>query len=275
LVLQPLLENDENDGASGACRMSLKHMTKRTKTFRQTLLGIVKSLHELFLVSLGLDVTKMKTIKRWHPSFKLSECEVIKSAPMPVKPGSEDAPQTATKLLEMMKERFPAQAAEKLEARKKELEVIELKKIKDEQQSTSSKVEPTDKPKIPAHILAKIRAKQAAKAEAACSQSAQKETEDNLLQMLPKAASTIRSHFITEKKTCYPFDSACKKLQRSWKTPISVTKCAEMLEKLYELQPKWLEVRIVVGTKYCKLLDRNLSPTVIEDLCKEKMTQIA
>ena len=48
-----------------------------------------------------------------------------------------------------------------------------------------------------------------------------------------------------------------------------------MIEKLYELQPKWLEVKIVVGTKYCKLLDRELSPVVIEDICKAKLTQMA
>lgn len=59
------------------------------------------------------------------------------------------------------------------------------------------------------------------------------------------------------------------------KNIFSVTKCGEMLEKLYEIQPKWLEVRIVVGTKYCKLLDRDLSPVVIEELCQKMMKQIA
>lgn len=106
----------------------------------------------------------MKQIKRWHPQFKLEQCDVLKSAPLPAKPGSSDVPTSATKLLEMMKDRFPERAAEKLEARKKELEIIELAKIKKaetEQSDATSAVK--DKPKIPAHILAKIRAKQAAK----------------------------------------------------------------------------------------------------------------
>ena len=58
--------------------MSLKHMTKRSRTFRQTLLGIVKDLHQKFLMKIGLDVSKMKNIKRWHPSFKLEECDPIR-----------------------------------------------------------------------------------------------------------------------------------------------------------------------------------------------------
>lgn len=104
-------------------------------------------------------------IKRWHPQFKLDSCAALKIAPMPQKPGSEDAPASASKLLEMMKERFPSEAEEKLKLRKKELEQAELKKIQEEEKlKNESKAEPEKaKSKIPAHILAKIRAKQAAK----------------------------------------------------------------------------------------------------------------
>ena len=69
----------------------------------------------------------------------------------------------------MMKEQIPEKAAEKLKERRAELEKIELKKILDEKEakkegekpSTSSA--PSGKREIPPHILAKIRAKQAAK----------------------------------------------------------------------------------------------------------------
>ena len=110
----------------------------------------------------------MKNIKRWHPQFKLEECSPLQPAPLPEKPGSENAPTSAAKLLEMMKDKFPAKAAQKLEARKKELETIELKKIQDKEEDEKTRTAKTEdtpkaKPKIPAHILAKIRAKQAAK----------------------------------------------------------------------------------------------------------------
>ena len=58
--------------------MSLNHMKKRNVAFRKTLLGIVKDIHERFLIGLGVDVSNMKTLKRWHPQFRLEECEVIK-----------------------------------------------------------------------------------------------------------------------------------------------------------------------------------------------------
>lgn len=69
-----------------------------------------------------------------------------------------------------MKEQLPEKAAEKLKERKAELEQIELKKILDEKEA--KRAEEKDKPstskpagrrEIPPHILAKIRAKQAAK----------------------------------------------------------------------------------------------------------------
>ena len=98
LVIQPILENDENDDCEGniifinvchlrsmflksilgAIRMSLKHLSKRSKSFRQTLLGIVKSYHEEFCLSKGIAASKLANLKRWHPSFKLEECEPIK-----------------------------------------------------------------------------------------------------------------------------------------------------------------------------------------------------
>ena len=119
---------------------------------------------------------------------------------------------------------MPDKAKAKFEQRKKELELVELEKIKKEEQeasASSSAPAPTNKPKIPAHILAKIRAKQAAKAEQIAEEKVENVEEINLLERAPKAALMLRSYFVTERKICFPFDSACKKVQRSWKTPIS------------------------------------------------------
>ena len=115
---------------------------------------------------------------------------------------------------------MPDKAKAKFEERKKELELIELAKIKKEEEeakSSSTASASTNKPKIPAHILAKIRAKQAAKAE----QMFENVEEIDLLEKAPKAALMLRSYYVTERKICFPFDSACKKVQRSWKVPIS------------------------------------------------------
>ena len=66
-----------------------------------------------------------------------------------------------------MKEQLPEKAAEKLKERKAELEQIELKKILKEKEAKKNQEQPssskTGRREIPPHILAKIRAKQAAK----------------------------------------------------------------------------------------------------------------
>ena len=58
--------------------MSAKHLSKRSRSFRQTLLGIVKSYHETFCLSKDIRASKLVNSKRWHPVFKLEECEPIK-----------------------------------------------------------------------------------------------------------------------------------------------------------------------------------------------------
>ena len=122
-----------------------------------------------------------------------------------------------------------------------------------------------------------------------CSQTVEKEAESNLLTEVPKAASTIRSHFIAEKKNAFPFDTACKHLKRSWKSAIryflmitsalnsnfSIQQAGKLLEKIFELKPEFLEIKTVVGTKYCKLKSREIPVSIFDELVKEKMASLA
>ena len=126
---------------------------------------------------------------------------------------------TATDLLKKMSSSLPDKAKVKLAERTAELEKAELEKIK-EADKTKEEAPKGNKPKIPPHILAKIRAKQAAKAEQLAERVEEKQVECDVLEMAPKAGSILRSYFVTEKKSCYPFDSACKKVVRSWKVPV-------------------------------------------------------
>ena len=88
-------------------------------------------------------------------------------AKIPQKPGTEDSALTAIELLEKMGDKLPEKAKAKLAARTKELEAVELEKIKAKEAETvkSGEAPKTEKKGIPAHILAKIKAKQAARAE--------------------------------------------------------------------------------------------------------------
>ena len=58
-----------------------------------------------------------------------------------------------------------------------------------------------------------------------------------------------------------------------WNVLFSTTRAGQMIEKLFELVPKWIEVKVVVGTKYCKLLDREINPVFIEEICAKKIAQ--
>jgi len=274
LVLNPILVNDENDSGEGAVRMSLSHMKKRNISFRKTLLGIVKDLHEKFLVTLGVDVSSMKTLKRWHPQFQLEQCDIIKPAKIPQKPGTEDNALSAIELLEKMGDKLPEKAKAKLEARTKELEKVELEKLKKESENQSTETAAAAKKGIPAHILAKIKAKQAARAEEVAEDESLHKGEINLLERTPQAASILRSYFVTEKKSCFPFDSACKKVQRSWKVAISLDSIENMLTKVHELMPALFDIRVVVGVKYIKILNKKMDPNQIEKQCREKIVDL-
>jgi len=45
----------------------------------------------------------------------------------------------------------------------------------------------------------------------------------------------------------------------------------QMLEKVAEVMPNWIEVKTVVGVKYIKMLDKKLDPNLIESTCAEKI----
>ena len=113
--------------------------------------------------------------------------------------------------------------------------------------------------------------------------------EINLLERTPQAASILRSYFVTEKKSCFPFDSACKKVQRSWKVSnkcglinsnrfskvaISLDSIENMLTKVHELMPALFDIRVVVGVKYIKILNKKMDPNQIEKQCREKIVDL-
>ena len=47
-----------------------------------------------------------------------------------------------------------------------------------------------------------------------------------------------------------------------------------MLEKVAEVMPHWIEIKVVVGVKYIKMLDKKLDPNLIESTCAEKIKSL-
>ena len=59
----------------------------------------------------------MKTLKRWHPQFQLEQCDIIKPAAIPQKPGTEDSALSAIELLEKMGDKLPELVNERVSER--------------------------------------------------------------------------------------------------------------------------------------------------------------
>ena len=66
-----------------------------------------------------------------------------------------------------------------------------------------------------------------------------------------------------------------KKTVANLTNSISVQHAGKLLEKIFELKPEFLEIKTVVGTKYCKLKSRDIPVTIFEELVKEKIATLA
>ena len=58
-------------------------------------------------------------------------------------------------------------------------------------------------------------------------------------------------------------------------TSFSIQQAGKLLEKIFELKPEFLEIKTVVGTKYCKLKSREIPVSIFDELVKEKMASLA
>jgi hypothetical protein len=58
-------------------------------------------------------------------------------------------------------------------------------------------------------------------------------------------------------------------------TNVSIQQAGKLLEKIFELKPEFLEIKTVVGTKYCKLKSRDIPVSIFDELVKEKMASLA
>ena len=47
-----------------------------------------------------------------------------------------------------------------------------------------------------------------------------------------------------------------------------------MLEKVAEVMPHWIEIKVVVGVKYIKMLDEKQDPNLIEYICSEQIEKL-
>ena len=58
------------------------------------------------------------------------------------------------------------------------------------------------------------------------------------------------------------------------KVAISLDSIENMLTKVHELMPALFDIRVVVGVKYIKILNKKMDPNQIEKQCREKIVDL-
>ncbi|XP_014205753.1 DNA replication factor Cdt1 [Copidosoma floridanum] len=257
--------------------MNPQILLKRRHIFMKLLLEKVKDEHEEYLQSLEVPLLVSRDkITKWHPAFDLESCKDIDKADLPKEP-IMDKFNSARGVLEAANNMFNKnsrmqRALEILVTNKTEVSsptVTDVKtSIGDSQLKLNSSVvdtppaTPNSQPKdlsnsmlsgIPASLLEKIRAKQAAKALELMTRSEDAHKEAAMHARLPSMAKIVRNIFVTEKKNVLPLEQVVQKLDDSFRTKLTTNKLEEHLKLLCKLLPLWINLVVVRNVKYVKL----------------------
>ncbi|KAI8426160.1 hypothetical protein MSG28_005102 [Choristoneura fumiferana] len=253
-------------------------LLERRRFFYDTLLQAVKKHHAQYLMSLDPPmVIPDSKLTRWHPEFEIEKLPDIECAKLPEVPNAEKF-STAQDVLAKARELFKCntkmeRALEKL-AQAKARGLTDQEKvvtgIKDEQPkivanaSTQASTPTTSgvtllNPalrNLPASLLEKVKAKQAAKALEAMTRSSDQDQKYLIYSRLPDLARTLRNIFVTERKNVLPLTMVLSKLDSSFKSNVSSKDLERDIKALTEETPEWVKLHEIRNTTYLKL-DKN------------------
>ncbi|CAH2217183.1 DNA replication factor Cdt1 [Pararge aegeria] len=251
-------------------------LLERRRYFYDTLLQLVKKHHAQFCSTLDppIEIPDSKLV-RWHPEFELEKIPDIESAKLPELPHSEKY-SSAQDVLAKARELFKCntkmeRALEKL-AQAKARGLTEQEKIATgikEPPKSASVTTQTCQPStsniqilnpalrnLPAALLEKVKAKQAAKALEAMTRSSDHEQKYLTYTRLPDLARTLRNIFVTERKNVLALNVVLSKLDSSFKSNVSASDLNKDIKLLAEEAPDWIKLHEVRNTTYLKL-DKN------------------
>ncbi|GFR90348.1 DNA replication factor Cdt1-like [Elysia marginata] len=244
-------------------------LINRKKHFHNSLLGLVMKYHKTFLASLSppLNIPDSK-ITRWHPKFQLDKVPDINPSPLP-QPPEVLVYHSAKDVLNAQRGRLNPRVEEALakvaEENKKVAAsaVPPASKVTSESQVSSSASSPSMKG-IPPALLAKIRAKEALKMEAALTRDPAEDNKTKMMSHLPEMIRIIRSYFITEKKPALPLEAIYKKLEDSYRSGISRKDVEQHVKLMTELVPELVSVVEITRGAFLKL-DRNVDTQIVSN----------
>lgn len=254
-------------------------LLERRRYFFDTLLQLVKKHHAQYLLTLDPPmVIPDDKLARWHPEFEIEKLPEVEWAKLPEIPNAEKL-STAQDVLSKARELFKCntkmgRALEKLAQAKARGLTNEEKiatGINDEKPETTqnSKETQTNQPSssniylinpalrnLPAALLEKVKAKQAAKALEAMTKSSEQDHKYLVYSRLPDLARTLRNIFVTERKNVLALNIILSKLDSSFKSNVSASDLQRDIKALCEEVPDWVKLHDIRNNNYLKL-DKN------------------
>lgn len=253
-------------------------LLERRRYFYETLLQLVKKHHSKYLLTLDPPmVIPDDKLSRWHPEFEIEKVPEIESAKLPEMPNAEKY-SSAQDVLSKARELFKCntkmeRALEKLaEAKKRglteeEKAVTGMEQTKSSTETSSTQMSQASNSNVtllnpalrnlPASLLEKVKAKQAAKALEAMTRTPDHDQKYLIFSRLPDLARTLRNIFVTERKNVLALNIILSKLESSFKANISASDLQRDIKSLTEEAPQFLKLHEIRNNTYLKL-DKNV-----------------
>ncbi|XP_045766587.1 DNA replication factor Cdt1 [Maniola jurtina] len=248
-------------------------LLERRRYFYDILLQLVKKHHAQFCSTLDppIEIPDDKIV-RWHPEFEIEKLPDIDTAKLPEVPNTErysSAQDVLAKARELFKCNTKMERALEKLVQAKARGLTEQEKvatgIKETPKSTSVTTQ-TNQPStsdiqilnpalrnLPAALLEKVKAKQAAKALEAMTRSTESDQKYLTYSRLPDLARTLRNIFVTERKNVLALNIVLSKLDSSFKSSVSANDLYKDIKLLVEEVPEWIKIHEIRNTTYLKL----------------------
>lgn len=269
LVISPNIPHDIKT-------MNPSVLLERRRYFYDTLLQLAKKHHAQFLSTLDPPmVIPDDKLTRWHPEFEIEKVPEVECAKLPELPNTEklsSAQDVLSKARELFKcntkmgralEKLAQTQARGLTEEEKAATGMNNRKTvtttaTQTNQASASGVNIVNPAlrNLPAALLEKVKAKQAAKALEAMTRSSQHDEKYMIYSRLPDLARTLRNIFVTERKNVLALNIILSKLGSSFKSNVSASDLQRDIKKLGEEAPEFLKLHDIRNTTYLKL-DKN------------------
>jgi len=246
-----LLEDLDGNNESHV-KMLPQNLVERRDIFRNSLLEMVKDNHEEFLAALDPPITADRNaLTSWHKDYDVDAAPEVDTVELPEEPGKVAADALATEVSEKAKKLAEINPKLSNVLRDSVVKVEEVGKYS-LNFSSPSKIN-TGLEGLNPTLIAKIKAKEAAKAKLEMTRNPEQIKRISQLKKLPELARLIRNLFISEKKAALEVQFACKRLTESMPYGTEKRIVEENLRLLTIETRGWLKVHMVGCAEYFKM----------------------